>query len=992
MRLRLLTSLWALAAAALMTLLLAAPVRAAAMKVWWDTFEDNNTNGWVFVQNGVAFAVDATTGYAGTHSLKITGNANVNQWGSATSRAIRLDLTSDYTIQFGFKWAAFKWAKFLSFGHIRLLLDQPANPMLYDPDGTGTYTGHPVGSSAVNTYMPQNLWVLVTVHCRPSVRQYWVFVNGTLVGTVNYGAAMVPTNSFQFEDGAVNTYILTAWYDEFALWALQDPTTVSWIVPGTVADPENTVNWAQPPPVPFHGQYQLPDCGIAAISEANSPTKASNDNHRCMVASLAMVFDRFHQIPPAVQLPNAQEEIAAASNTNDRDSWGAGLWTGTTMSDCRRAAHFSILTKALTATRANAPPAGKPRKPGAFGYTWRDLGYTAVDSVWTKVAAQDSIDFAGGGRPKIFERLIASGYPMMVCFTPPADWYQQGIPDPNQGEQDTLSHVKPDSTAEGHCVVVIGYDNLGGQGGNPYPAATPAVLIHDPGWAKAKWYTQAYFFNQVWKFGRFLFAAPWEVMWLSIGTVAQNAAFDGSALVTYTGPKPLTGLYPVTAQAKLTMNGIGLQGAEVATHNLANITRTGDFDQTTFKLKGPAGFVFGGAWVKCSGYGTLNSVASTSYAGYADKIGNKIQAGYTIIIFPPPKSWDLGHWGWPYGGYWWCGGSGGTGLHIAEMGTGTVDVQALVANMGLNTTPPTALMNFYWGDPTVTEKAPGRNLFATMPIPTLAPGDTVRIHAPWTRPPENSMLESFFDVFTQIDFVSDPPYDAWPQDENNYAALSEYTFDVDGGGGGGGGGAAMWFRVQNPEPTLMNMALVVEREEEAEHWTVALTDSLGGALPEGVPMPVPPGGSYRARVTVTPDGQDSLGRVHVLGWLYTPGMVFLRQTGGITLDITWHPPLLGVGPGGRATLALAQNRPNPFRSTTAIHYSIPRDGPVSLRVYDVAGRLVAALVEGTQSAGPHHVVWDGSGAGGVRLRPGLYLCRMEAPGVGGVTKRMVMLR
>jgi hypothetical protein len=157
-------------------------------------------------------------------------------------------------------------------------------------------------------------------------------------------------------------------------------------------------------------------------------------------------------------------------------------------------------------------------------------------------------------------------------------------------------------------------------------------------------------------------------------------------------------------------------------------------------------------------------------------------------------------------------------------------------------------------------------------------------------------------------------------------------------------------------------------------------------------MPIAPGGSYRARVTVTPDGQDSLGRVHVLGWLYTPGLVFVRQTGGVTLDITWHPPVLAVGPGGHATFALAQNRPNPFRSSTTIHYSIPSESPVSLRIYDVAGRLIATLVDGSQSAGPHDVVWDGSGSSGAHLRPGLYFCRMEVPGVRGLTRRIVLLR
>lgn len=959
------------------------------MKIWWDTFEDNNTNGWTFVQNGVVFSVDATTAYGGTHSLKLAGNAANGQWGSATSRTIPLDLTSDYTVQFGFKWSAFNKAKFLNFGHIRLMLDLPASPMLYDPSGAGDYSGHQVSSTAVNTYLVQNVWELVTVKVRPSQSKYWIFVNGTLIGTVVYQPALVPTNFVYFEDSSPNTYVLSAWYDEFAVWGMQNPTTVTWIHPGAAADPENTVNWAQPANVPYHCQYQFPDIGLAALSEANSPWRASGDNHRCLVASLAMVFHHFDWNFPLANLnPNGQEEIAAASNTNDRDSWGAQLWTGTYLNDGRRGAQFSILTQALTVARATVPPppAGKPNPRGAWGYTWRDLGYSAVDSTWVKVARQDSLDFAGGGVPKMLEELLASGYPLMVCFNPPADWYSRLSADLGEGEKDTLSQATPDSTAEGHCVVLVGYDNLGGQGGNPFPAATPAVLLHDPGRGKYLWCTQQYFFGQVWKFGRFLFAAPWELQWLSISTVAQNVKFDGSALVTYTGPKPVNGCYAVTSKAQLAMNGIGLQAGEAALHNLANIALTGDWDCTTYKLQAPGGLVWGGAWVKCTGYGTMTSTASKSYKTYADKLGTRITQAFNVLVAPPFKPIDLGHAGWPYGDDWWRAGTGGSGLQMAPLGGSTCDLSGLVENEGLNPTPP-SLMTFYWRDPTVTEKAPGLNTLGTAPIPPLTPGDTLRVHSLCTLPPENTFGESFFDIFGEILCSGDPPASQWPQEENNYGALADYAFEL----ADPELPAAMWFRVQNPETGLMNLALVVQCEEAAEHWQVALTDSLGAPLPVDVPVPIPPGGSYRARVTVTPVGDDSIGHVHVQGWLYTPGLVFVRETGGITLSVKWRAPVAGVGPDGPAVLSLAQARPNPFTRATAIRYSIARAARVRLRVYDVAGRLVATLAEGPQAAGPHSVVWDGAGAGG-RTQAGVFFCRLEVEGAGSLTRRIVHLR
>ncbi|HEU4930159.1 MAG TPA: choice-of-anchor D domain-containing protein, partial [Candidatus Krumholzibacteria bacterium] len=56
---------------------------------------------------------------------------------------------------------------------------------------------------------------------------------------------------------------------------------------------------------------------------------------------------------------------------------------------------------------------------------------------------------------------------------------------------------------------------------------------------------------------------------------------------------------------------------------------------------------------------------------------------------------------------------------------------------------------------------------------------------------------------------------------------------------------------------------------------------------------------------------------------------------------------------------LYANRPNPFNPTTTIAYDLPRGVQVSLTIYDVHGREVRQLVNGTQPAGNHSIVWDG---------------------------------
>ncbi len=87
---------------------------------------------------------------------------------------------------------------------------------------------------------------------------------------------------------------------------------------------------------------------------------------------------------------------------------------------------------------------------------------------------------------------------------------------------------------------------------------------------------------------------------------------------------------------------------------------------------------------------------------------------------------------------------------------------------------------------------------------------------------------------------------------------------------------------------------------------------------------------------------------------------------------------------------LRQNTPNPFRAGTAIGFDLPRAANVSLRVFDMAGRMVRVLAEGAWPFGRHEVKWDGGDSRGHKLPPGIYLSRFETGGYRA-TKRLVML-
>ena len=105
-------------------------------------------------------------------------------------------------------------------------------------------------------------------------------------------------------------------------------------------------------------------------------------------------------------------------------------------------------------------------------------------------------------------------------------------------------------------------------------------------------------------------------------------------------------------------------------------------------------------------------------------------------------------------------------------------------------------------------------------------------------------------------------------------------------------------------------------------------------------------------------------------------------------EITGVGPLLGI-PAGESgvpvTNVLMQNYPNPFNPSTTIRYTLARQAPVRLALFNTLGQQVALLASGIESAGVHEVRLDGSG-----LASGMYVYRLQAGDYTSARKLLIV--
>ncbi|MBN2538372.1 PD40 domain-containing protein [candidate division WOR-3 bacterium] len=99
----------------------------------------------------------------------------------------------------------------------------------------------------------------------------------------------------------------------------------------------------------------------------------------------------------------------------------------------------------------------------------------------------------------------------------------------------------------------------------------------------------------------------------------------------------------------------------------------------------------------------------------------------------------------------------------------------------------------------------------------------------------------------------------------------------------------------------------------------------------------------------------------------------------------------GAQGAGQGRVVFGRLQPNPAPGRVLIRWQVPSLQRVSLRAYDITGRLVRVLCEGTMKPGEYNLTWDGTDDAGRKLARGVYCCKLESDDQT-VQRKLVLVR
>lgn len=119
--------------------------------------------------------------------------------------------------------------------------------------------------------------------------------------------------------------------------------------------------------------------------------------------------------------------------------------------------------------------------------------------------------------------------------------------------------------------------------------------------------------------------------------------------------------------------------------------------------------------------------------------------------------------------------------------------------------------------------------------------------------------------------------------------------------------------------------------------------------------------------------------------IYNDEVTLTRYLSDLTVSVT---DVLPDRPGKSVT---SRSYPNPFNSEIEIEYFLPESTLVTIRVFDLRGKVIRNLEESKNNSGYSKVVWDGTNEAGNSVPQGFYFYRIETSEGRTETRKIIYM-
>jgi hypothetical protein len=263
---------------------------------------------------------------------------------------------------------------------------------------------------------------------------------------------------------------------------------------------------------------------------------------------------------------------------------------------------------------------------------------------------------------------------------------------------------------------------------------------------------------------------------------------------------------------------------------------------------------------------------------------------------------------------------------------------------------------------------------------TIAPGSS-NVTFNWT-PNANSFGEGHYCLIAIVKAGNDNTQTGVPQDNN----VTCHNFHITSVASGQGGAEDMKTKAGNNSGQAITGRFYVDRTGLPAGWDAFVYTWNGQLYIEGTPIYFPPYTETFFRLEIlhpasAPPGEQ--GTIDFVGVVDPPPPDRPPLMGGVFFRVQVFDP--SSSPDDRPILPalLSKAFPNPFGPETRLALQIPREGRVTVTVFDASHRAVRTLLDASVGAGHREVIWDGRDGRGRLVPSGVYFYQVRLDGQKG---------